>query len=207
MRRINYRQIWKEHHGEIPRDELGRSYEIHHVDGNRNNNDIENLICISIEDHYNIHFGQGDFYACAAIKRRMEMSEEDLQLLSEKIAEANRNRPNPFNDPEIQAKCKATWKARYKKENHQFYGKKRPEHSEFMKSIGWGKNKTPEHVANHRASWIQSTKDNPIRAKVWTLQKDGQIMEIKNLKKFCRDNNLSFTKIYHGKEDQGWALV
>ena len=29
----NYRKIWVERHGPIPLDENGRTYEIHHIDG------------------------------------------------------------------------------------------------------------------------------------------------------------------------------
>lgn len=206
-RKINYRAIWERHYGDIPKDDLGRSYEIHHIDGNRDNNDISNLVCVSVDDHYKIHFEQNDYYACASIKKRMNMSEEDRKLLSEKIASANRSRPNPFNDPAIQSKCKATWKLNYTKENHPFFGKKRPDHSEHMKSIGWGKNKTEEHLANHRKAWIESTKDNPIRAKVWTLIKDGIEFQVKNLKKYCRDNGLKFSRIYGGGEDNGVRLA
>ena len=39
---MNYRKIWETHNGEIPKDTDGRSFEIHHIDGNRNNNSIEN---------------------------------------------------------------------------------------------------------------------------------------------------------------------
>jgi hypothetical protein len=66
-----YRSIWIKTYGKIPKDSLGRSYEIHHIDGNRQNNDISNLICISIEEHYNIHYKQNDFGACVMIARRM----------------------------------------------------------------------------------------------------------------------------------------
>jgi len=52
---MGYRKIWSKIYGEIPKDELGRSYEIHHIDGNRNNNSIENLTCVSIKEHYEIH--------------------------------------------------------------------------------------------------------------------------------------------------------
>jgi hypothetical protein len=136
----------------------------------------------------------------------MNMTDEDRRSLSEKIAEANRNRPNPFNDPTIQAKCKAMWKLKYKKENHPFYGKARPDHSEHMKMIGFGKNKTQSHIDNHREAWLESTKDNPIRAKTWVLVRDGFEIQIKNLKKYCRDNSLNFNKIYSGREDQGVRL-
>jgi hypothetical protein len=32
----NYRKIWENYYGLIPIDEKGRSYEIHHIDGNKN---------------------------------------------------------------------------------------------------------------------------------------------------------------------------
>lgn len=52
---MDYRKLWEKHNGKIPKDEYGRSYDIHHIDGDRNNNDIENLLCVSIEEHYEIH--------------------------------------------------------------------------------------------------------------------------------------------------------
>ena len=55
---MNYRKIWESHHGEIPKDEMGRTFDIHHIDGNRKNNSIENLLCVSLEDHYKIHLKQ-----------------------------------------------------------------------------------------------------------------------------------------------------
>ena len=63
---INYRQIWKNHYGPIPKDENGISYQIHHIDGNRSNNDINNLMCVSIKEHYEIHLRQRDFAAAHA---------------------------------------------------------------------------------------------------------------------------------------------
>ena len=55
---MNYRKLWEDIHGKIPKDENGRTYDIHHIDGNRKNNSIDNLICLSIEDHYKIHLKQ-----------------------------------------------------------------------------------------------------------------------------------------------------
>lgn len=71
--KTNYRKIWEKHYGKIPKDNDGRPYEIHHKDGNRNNNDINNLICISIKEHYNIHYKQGDYGACVMIGKRMNL--------------------------------------------------------------------------------------------------------------------------------------
>lgn len=73
MAKVDYRKLWKEYHNtNIPKDEQGRSYEIHHVDGNRNNNSIENLICVSIEEHKKIHLEQGEIGAANLIADRLD---------------------------------------------------------------------------------------------------------------------------------------
>ena len=73
-----YRKIWENQHGQIPKDERGRSYEIHHIDGNHQNNKIENLNCVSIKEHYKIHYNNGEYGACVMIAKRMCMSPEHL---------------------------------------------------------------------------------------------------------------------------------
>jgi predicted transposase YbfD/YdcC len=70
---MNYRKLWEKHYGTIPKDDKGRSYEIHHIDGNRKNNSLSNLRCISIEEHYSIHKEQQDEIACHAIRLRMKI--------------------------------------------------------------------------------------------------------------------------------------
>lgn len=79
--KTNYRKIWENSFGEIPRDEDGRSFEIHHKDGNRNNNSKDNLLCISIKEHYDIHYQQGDFGACVLIAKRMNMPSDYLSKI------------------------------------------------------------------------------------------------------------------------------
>ena len=71
-------KVWKKHHGAIPKDADGRSYEIHHIDGNPKNNSIENLICVSINEHYNIHLNQQDYGGAFLIARRMKIKPENL---------------------------------------------------------------------------------------------------------------------------------
>jgi hypothetical protein len=85
----NYRKIYECHFGSIPLDENNRKYEIHHIDGNRLNNTIENLQCLSIQEHYNIHFKQKDFRACVLIARKMKLSPE---IISELTKEANQEK-------------------------------------------------------------------------------------------------------------------
>jgi hypothetical protein len=52
----HYRKIWEEaNHEKIP-----KGYHIHHIDGDRDNNDPSNLLCVSPEEHWEIHYTQGD---------------------------------------------------------------------------------------------------------------------------------------------------
>lgn len=88
----SYHKIWIENCGKIPKDENGKSFEIHHVDGNRTNNDIKNLMCISIKEHYEIHWKQKDYYSCLLISKRMNMTDFEKQELKEKIIQSNKTR-------------------------------------------------------------------------------------------------------------------
>ena len=90
----DYRKIWKEVNGQIPIDEFGRTYEIHHIDGNRKNNDISNLQCVSIEEHYKIHIDQKDYGSAFIIAQRMNLSLEEMKLLTEKMAKSKKGIPS-----------------------------------------------------------------------------------------------------------------
>jgi len=82
--KTDYRSIWEVNHGPIPVDKDGRSYEIHHIDGNRKNNKLDNLLCLSIQEHYDLHKRQEDFAACGLIANRMELTVEELKLINER---------------------------------------------------------------------------------------------------------------------------
>lgn len=84
QRKTNYRKIWERHHGPIPKDENGVSFQIHHIDGNKNNNNIENLTCLSIEDHYQLHLSQKEYAAARLIAIQMKRSPEEISELSRK---------------------------------------------------------------------------------------------------------------------------
>lgn len=77
-----YKRIYKKHYGPIPIDCQGRSYEIHHIDGNHTNNDPSNLKAITIQEHYDIHYQQGDWYACLRIAERMNKSPQEISELA-----------------------------------------------------------------------------------------------------------------------------
>lgn len=85
---FDYRKIYEEQHGPIPIDEDGRTYEIHHIDGNHKNNDPKNLIAVSIKEHYDIHATQGDWGACASIAARMGKSTEEISELAKLFNES-----------------------------------------------------------------------------------------------------------------------
>ena len=80
-----YRKIWTEHFGDIPKDAAGRSYEIHHIDGNRNNNSIDNLICVDINEHYRIHHDRKEYGACNKILKRMKLSVKETAKLNSEL--------------------------------------------------------------------------------------------------------------------------
>ena len=98
-----YRRIYEQHYGPIPIDEQGRTYEIHHIDGNHSNNDISNLKCVSIREHYDIHFSQGDWGACILISRAMKISSEEKSQLA-KLNHQKRinNNSHPFLGGDLQ---------------------------------------------------------------------------------------------------------
>jgi len=81
----NYRSIWESHYGSIPKDDDGRSYEIHHIDNDSTNNDISNLRCVSIKQHYDVHYSQGDWWACYLIAQRMNADPKLLSDLSKEV--------------------------------------------------------------------------------------------------------------------------
>lgn len=77
-----HQRVWVKHHGAIPRDEAGRSYEIHHRNGDHDDNRIENLQCVTIAEHFQIHFDQGDLCAAAAVLTRMGADPDKLKALN-----------------------------------------------------------------------------------------------------------------------------
>ena len=73
---MNYRQIYEDYYGSIP-----EGYEIHHIDGDRSNNDISNLKCVTTQEHYDIHFQQGDYMACSIIMTRLNLTLDEKRRL------------------------------------------------------------------------------------------------------------------------------
>lgn len=122
-----YRKVWEEAYGEIPKDTEGRTYEIHHIDGNRENNSIENLMCVTIQEHFEIHFMQGDYNACIRMLDRMKLTPEEISEQARKIAKLQiKNGTHNFSKPGFQKEL-----ARRRVENgtHHWLGKSNPSHN------------------------------------------------------------------------------
>jgi len=101
MSKSNYRKIYEQHYGKIPKDKDGRSFDIHHIDGNHSNDDPTNLIAVTIQEHYDIHQEQNDWAACLLIASKMKLSHGELSELARKSALRRvENGTNPFSGPE-----------------------------------------------------------------------------------------------------------
>lgn len=73
----NYRKIWEDHN----KCKLLENQEIHHIDGNHFNNDISNLLAVTLEEHLKIHLDQEDYGAVQAIIMRMARTTELTELI------------------------------------------------------------------------------------------------------------------------------
>ena len=184
----NYRKIYEQHHGAIPVDDLGRTYEIHHIDGDHHNNHPSNLQCVSVQEHYNIHYAQEDWGACAFIAKRLKLTKEQI---SELVRSHNRN---------------------LKGANNPFWGRT---HSEFSKSLMSAANKGRPQSEQTRLKRSLSNKGKPawnkgipitdeVKAKISRNSKKSNIKTwlvthpcgkeeiVKDRVKFCKDHNLRY---------------
>lgn len=70
------------------RDRLAEGFDIHHLDGNHDNNDPPNLVLIEHEDHLRLHGAPGN--RLAAVKAFRERPRKDPGALSTQQIEADR---------------------------------------------------------------------------------------------------------------------
>lgn len=64
-----HREVWKAAHGDIP-----EGYEVHHIDENRANNQLENLVLMDGSEHNSMHSKSADH--TKAIKAAQEAAKE-----------------------------------------------------------------------------------------------------------------------------------
>lgn len=119
-----YRKIWEESNGSIPYDSSGRRMEIHHIDGKRDNNSIENLQLVTILEHYDIHYKQGDWAACQSIITRMRVSPEEKSKICSELAQKRVNDgTHHFQDPKFIKKDSERKSRERSGEHHPLYNK------------------------------------------------------------------------------------
>jgi hypothetical protein len=94
-----YRRIYEQHHGPIP-----KGHHIHHIDGDHTNNNIDNLKCVTSQEHYNIHKSQGDWGSCWAMLTTGHVSltpEEKSEIASFREMEKVKSGEHRFLDPDF----------------------------------------------------------------------------------------------------------
>jgi len=84
---MHYRKIWElANNKNIP-----DGCEIHHIDGDKSNNDPSNLKCVTVEEHLQIHLEQEDWGAVQAILAR---TKSDKNLIKLAASRAQKERYN-----------------------------------------------------------------------------------------------------------------
>jgi hypothetical protein len=79
-------RIYEDNFGPRPVDDKGRSYHIHHIDGDHSNNDPSNLLAVSPEQHYQIHIDQGDWAAALYLSQYLDMTGDEIKELARTAA-------------------------------------------------------------------------------------------------------------------------
>jgi hypothetical protein len=110
----NYRKIYERHY----KASLLDGIDIHHIDGNHENNDPLNLRAVTLKEHYDIHKFQNDHYAAYMIASRMKSKPDDwlemAKINGKKSAEQNMKqgvgltvwaKNNPVLAKEVQSKA------------------------------------------------------------------------------------------------------
>jgi hypothetical protein len=156
----NHRKIWEEHNRQV----IPRGYHIHHIDGNHTNNDPTNLVCVSPEEHFNIHLKQGDILC---IRGKFIQGASEAGKKGGKIGGRKTKGKNKITDP-------ARWEKAYKtrcKTIETKYGGIEPQtgmlkSTEFRKKISDATRgeKNPMFGKKHTEASIERIKQNtPVR--------------------------------------------
>lgn len=125
--KINYRKIWEESNDQ----KIPKGHHIHHIDGNNSNNNPDNLLCVSPQEHYNIHKSQGDWGDCWALLRTGHLSvtpEERSEISSKTQLQRIQNGTHHFLMPveERSKRSKKINEKRVKEGSHNFLGENNP---------------------------------------------------------------------------------
>jgi predicted RNA-binding Zn-ribbon protein involved in translation (DUF1610 family) len=83
-------------------------------------------MCVSIEEHFEIHYSQGDYNACILLLERMSLSPEELAEAARKITNKQlEDGTHNFQKPEFQ---KINAMRRVKEGTHHWLGERNPSH-------------------------------------------------------------------------------
>jgi hypothetical protein len=173
MKSSHYRKIYEQHHGKIP-----KGYHIHHKDGNRNNNSIENLVCLSPEEHFMVHKNNGDMLAIRGkfIQKASEAGKLGGSVKSEKKIKSSRKSmlKNRCAECGAEASVKSRRKNKtfffseeYQKELQERLRKNKlgpysEEHRERVRQLGLASGKRPQYNGKTWNSSYEASKDTSI---------------------------------------------
>lgn len=187
----NHRWVWEKNNGNIPLDENGQSYEIHHIDRNPKNNNIENLMCVSMEEHSKIHFDAGEYAAAYAILKRMKGISKNFSgwkhstETKKKISESTSGQNNPMYGRKGYWNGKKQPKDMIEKRVQKTIGIPRPKQSETMKGRNLGEENPMYGIKG---------KDHPRSKSVIDLVTNKQYDSISE---YCKDKNCSKQSFYY----------
>jgi len=141
-----HRHVWEKHFGKIP-----KGHHIHHKDGNKLNNDISNLECLSQSDHH---------------KKTWEKDDgTQKEIARRNIKKAIAWRKKPEAKPVLSAKSKKAWlKRNYEKCICQYCSKKFE--SRLAKLAKWCSKKCCKafHYEKEKINGMASKQSNSTRA-------------------------------------------
>jgi hypothetical protein len=187
----NYRKIWENANGVIPLDENGVTYDIHHIDGNRNNNAIDNLIAVSRKEHYNIHYKQQDWSACILIRKRLNLSKDEIKIVNQYAAEKRKG-----------IACTEEHKRKLSKalKGKKHSDKTKEKMSEVAKGKNtWSKGKKHSEKAKEKMSEAKIGRPSPNKGKTRTEETKRKMSVAKKGKKHNEETKRKLSEANKGK--------
>ena len=144
------------------------------MDGYRSNNHIDNLIAVSIQEHYDIHHSQGEYGSCLLIADRMGLvPEEKSRLASLAAKERVKNGTHHWLSEEYRVS---------QKKNAKIFNKKNVKNG----THPWISGNRSEHIGKHlkekSACPFCGTQANPVNLQRW----HGTNCKVKNGEKVSR---------------------